>query len=93
MYWLEDLRRREENLRNILAASRRAAGSRSALSEDSPLDRILTARIREIQATIDDYLCGRNADECSSMSYEVRLSLPVFSHLCGIYAVESHLSR
>jgi hypothetical protein len=87
MYWLEDLQRREESLKALLAARRRGGVS------PSPVDRILQARIREIQATIDDYLCGRNADECSSMSYEVRLNLPVFSHLCGIYAVESALSR
>jgi hypothetical protein len=87
MYWLEDLRRREESLKALLAAAQRGAVS------PSPLDRILRTRIREIQATIDDYLCGRSADECLSMSYEVRLSLPVFSHLCGIYAVESALSR
>jgi hypothetical protein len=87
MHWLEDLQRREESLKALLAAARHGAAA------PSPVERILVARTREIQATLDDYLCGRNADECLSMSYEVRLNLPVFSHLCGIYAVESHLSR
>ncbi len=93
MYWLEDLRRREENLKALLAAAQETAGRRGGAAVKSDDDRVLETRLREIQAAIDDYLCGRTADECLSMSYEVRLKLPVFSHLRGIYAVESLLTR
>jgi hypothetical protein len=42
-----------------------------------------------MQAALDDYLCGRDAEERSWMSYEVRLKLPLFSHLRSLYSLAS----
>ena len=86
MDWLEDLMRKEIQLRRRLAALQPG--------ESSPAERALfeeTVRpaIEEIQASLDDYLCGRDAEQRAWMSYEVRLNLPVFSHLRSLYALAS----
>jgi len=37
--------------------------------------------LEAMQAALDDYLCGRSSEELSWMGDEVRLMLPLFSHL------------
>jgi len=82
MNWLEDLVQREERLRRRLAELAGREGS-------EPFERCVRPAIEEIQALLDDYLCGRSSDEKAWMSYEVRLNLPLFSHLRTLYCLSS----
>jgi hypothetical protein len=84
MDWLQDLVRREALLRRKLAS----LGS-SAAHPDCEFELYVRPEIEEIQAALDDYLCGRGAEERAWMSYEVRLKLPVFSHLRSLYSLVS----
>jgi hypothetical protein len=81
MDWLEDLVCKEKELRRRLATL--GAG------QDERFEEYVRPAIEEIQATLDDYLCGRDAEERDWMCYEVRLNLPVFSHLRSLYALAS----
>jgi hypothetical protein len=81
MDWLEDLVRKEKQLRRRLAAMEPG--------QEERFEEYVRPAIAEIQATLDDYLCGRDAEERAWMSYEVRLNLPVFSHLRSLYAMAS----
>jgi hypothetical protein len=89
--WLQDLIRKEGQLRRHLAALGASAvqpGSGAPAAGES-FEHYVRPEIEEIQAALDDYLCGRGAEEQAWMSYEVRLNLPVFSHLRSLYALVS----
>ena len=82
MDWLEELAVQEAVLREHLAQ----LAKRSELPELPPanpgdFDRAVRPTVEAMQAALDDYLCGRSTEELSWMSYEVRLMLPLFSHL------------
>jgi hypothetical protein len=83
MDWLKDLMQKEIRLRRRLAALRLEESS------EERFERAVRPAIEEIQASLDDYLCGRDAEQRAWMSYEVRLNLPVFSHLRSLYALSS----
>ncbi len=89
MEWLEDLRRREERLRSDLGE---LSSEPELIPEEEDFRQLLRPRIQEIQAVLDDYLCGRNESERAWMSYEVNLNLPVFCHLRSIFAVPSRVA-
>ena len=86
MDWLEDLMRKEIQLRRRLAALQHG---QSGPTERARFEETVRPAIEEIQASLDDYLCGRDAEQRAWMSYEVRLNLPVFSHLRSLYALAS----
>ncbi len=88
MDWLEDLRRKEVRLRNRLAALRGGEADPPGPAAEC-FERTVRPAIEEIQARLDDYLCGRDAEQRAWMSYEVRLNLPVFSHLRSLYSLAS----
>jgi hypothetical protein len=83
MDWLKDLMQKERQLRRRLAALR--AGE----SGEERFEKTVRPAVEEIQASLDDYLCGRDAEQRAWMSYEVRLNLPVFSHLRSLYSLAS----
>ena len=88
MDWLEDLIRKETRLRRRLAAL--ASGPVPGVpAAGQRFERFVRPAVEEIQAALDDYLCGRDAEERAWMSYKVRLNLPVFSHLRSLYALAS----
>ena len=91
MEWLQDLIRREEMLRDRLVELAEPAEPAAEIPPASPgeFDRTVRPAIEDMQAALDDYLCGRNADEQSWMSYEVRLKLPLFSHLRSLFSLAS----
>jgi len=80
--WLKDLIGKEARLRSMLAEL-------GASFSDRDFEQHIRPAIEEIQNTLDDYLCGRDAEERAWMSYEVRLNLPVFSHLRSLYCLVS----
>jgi hypothetical protein len=82
MNWLQDLVHKEALLRRKLAAPGAPAGREG-------FELYVRPEIEEIQAALDDYLCGRCSEEQAWMSYEVRLNLPVFSHLRSLYPLVS----
>jgi len=45
--------------------------------------------VEAMQAALDDYLCGRDTEERAWMNYEVRLLLPLFSHLRTLFCLVS----
>ncbi len=89
MDWLEDLMRKEIRLRRRLAALRAGEADPAGRAAAERFERTVRPQIEEIQASLDDYLCGRDAEQRAWMSYEVRLNLPVFSHLRSLYALSS----
>lgn len=94
MDWLHDLQRREERLKRLIAGfgqePHRGRDVRPSPGDpDSRFCRHIQPEVEQISALLEDYLCGRNEDERSRMSYEVRLNLPVFSHLHNLYATLS----
>lgn len=88
MEWLQDLLQREELLRKRLAELAEEPPATPPASRGE-LDRAVRPAVEEIQALLDDYLCGRDAEERSWMSYEVRLNLPLFSHLRSMFCLTS----
>lgn len=82
MDWLKDLMGKEARLRSLLTEFEAAAPERD-------FEQHIRPAIEEIQNALDDYLCGRDAEERAWMSYEVRLNLPVFSHLRSLYCLVS----
>ncbi|GAH03942.1 unnamed protein product [marine sediment metagenome] len=88
MDWLNDLLNREEHLKKEIAELKKASAS-----EVSAFDQYIKPKVEAIQATIDDYLCGRNEAERSYMTYKVHLNLPVFSHLRSIYDIHSPINN
>ncbi len=94
MDWLNDLQRREERLKRLIAGFGRTRhrGADVRLSPgdpDSRFRRHIQPEVEQISALLEDYLCGRDEDERSRMSYEVRLNLPLFSHLHNLYTSPS----
>jgi hypothetical protein len=89
MDWLEDLRCKEVRLRRRLAALRAGEADPPGPVAEECFERTVRPAIEEIQACLDDYLCGRDAEQRAWMSYEVRLNLPVFSHLRSLYSLAS----
>jgi hypothetical protein len=89
MDWLEDLMQKEKKLRRRLAAMRAGEPGSAGQAPDERFEKTVRPAIEEIQASLDDYLCGRDAEQRAWMSYEVRLNLPVFSHLRSLYAMAS----
>ncbi len=86
MDWLDDLIGKERALRARLAklSETSAAGSPAAPGR---FERTVRPAVEAMQAALDDYLCGRDAEERSRMSYQVRFRLPVFSHLRSMYSM------
>ena len=83
MDWLTDLLNHEKKLKRQISALQ------AVQDEDQLFETTIRPRIEEMQAKIDDYQCGRNETERIFMDYEIRLYLPVFSHLRSIYAIHS----
>lgn len=90
MEWLDDLIDREEALRERLAElAERFEPPEIPPATPGQFDRAVRPAIEAMQAALDDHLCGRDAEERSWMSYEVRLKLPLFSHLRSLYSLAS----
>ena len=88
MDWLTDLLNREESLKKEITALKKGKEiDLPSFTSTENFDRSIRPKIKEIQAALDDYLCGRNEAERYFMSYKVRLNLPVFSHLRSIYSI------
>jgi hypothetical protein len=89
MSWLEELKLREEHLRGRIALLRRTLeeeGTEPGLGDGEERFRsIVGAEVAEMEALLEDYLCGRNEEERARMSYQVCLNLPLFSHLRSLY--------
>ncbi len=88
MGWLEELTAQEEALRERLLSLM----SRPEASEIPPpadFHREILPAVQAMQAALDDYLCGRDAEERDWMGYEVRLKLPLFSHLRTLFCLVS----
>jgi len=93
MEWISHLLELENRLRSEIAILEKE-GSKPLGAEDSPAgDRSLydtvKPRLYQIRAVLDECLCGRNAEERGRMDYEVRIKLPLFSHLSRIYDIGS----
>jgi hypothetical protein len=86
MNWLDDLTKQEQALRERLAELAERA---QALPARGELDQAVRPAIEAMQATLDDYLCGRDMEERFRMSFEVRLRLPLFSHLRSLLGLVS----
>jgi hypothetical protein len=88
MGWLEELSAREEALRERLVTLMRRPEA-SELPPPADFHRDIRPAVEAMQAALDDYLCGRDSDERAWMGYEVRLKLPLFSHLRSLYGLVS----
>jgi hypothetical protein len=88
MGWLEELSAQEEALRERLVS---LVGRPEASEIPPPADfhQDIRPAVEAMQAALDDYLCGRGTDERACMGYEVRLKLPLFSHLRSLYGLVS----
>ena len=85
MGWLEELTAQEEALRKRLVE--RPEAPEIPLAVD--FNRDVRPAVEAMQAALDDYLCGRGMDERAWMGYEVRLKLPLFSHLRTLFCLVS----
>jgi len=87
MGWLEELSAQEEALGERLVS---LMGRPEAAEIPPPADfhREILPAVQAMQA-LDDYLCGRDTDERAWMGYEVRLKLPLFSHLRTLFCLVS----
>jgi hypothetical protein len=88
MGWLEEMTIQEEALHERLVA----VLSRPEAAEIPPpadFHREILPAVEAMQAALDDYLCGRNTEERALMNYEVRLKLPLFSHLRTLFCLVS----
>ena len=93
MDWMSELLDREKHLKQeITVLKNPACNSKIGLARRAGFYKQMQQQIDEIQSLLDDYLCGRNENECSIMSYKARLGLPIFSHLHSIYSA-SRVSR
>jgi len=91
MEWLNDLLRRERMLRRRIAqvnATHPARSSAPSQAEER-FRRFLEPSVQEIDHLLEDYLCGRTEEERARMRFEARLSLPVYSHLRGLFVGSS----
>jgi hypothetical protein len=88
MDWLQELSAREEALRERLL---NLMGRPEAAEIPPPADfhREILPAVQDMQAALDDYLCGRDTEERAWMNYEVRLKLPLFSHLRTLFCLVS----
>ena len=87
-FWLEELAAQESVLRQHLEE----LAERSKVSSLPPaaageFDRAVRLTVEAMQAALDDYLCGRSSEELSWMGNEVRLMLPLFSHLRYLFGL------
>jgi hypothetical protein len=90
MDWLDDLIGREKALQARLARlSQREDSPPASPAASGHFERVVRPAVEAMQAALDDYLCGRDAEERSWMSYEVRFRLPLFSHLRSVYSLTS----
>ena len=88
MGWLEELSAQEELLRERLV-SLVGRPEASKIPPPADFDRDIRPAVEAMQAALDDYLCGRDMDERDWMGYEVRLKLPLFSHLRSVFGLVS----
>gem|GEM_PF-5868410 len=82
MDWMNELADMEQLLIKDLKRLNEIKGK----DEDSELlrallKRMIELRVKGIDLVFEDYLCGRNSTEIDMMKYQVRIKLPVFSHL------------
>ena len=93
MDWMSELLDREKHLKQEITVLKNSAGNQKiGLARRAHFYKQMQLQIDEIQSLLDDYLCGRNENEYSIMSYKARLGLPIFSHLHSIYSA-SRVSR
>ena len=95
MEWLNDLTRREHELRRRIAGMCRGAEDRRAAHTDrfpapsqaeERFRRCVEPAVQEIDDLLEDYMCGRTEEEQARMRFEARLTLPVYSHLRSLFA-------
>ena len=87
MDWMNELLDREKHLKQEIIELKNPAGNQKiGLARRADFYKQMQLQIDEIQSMLEDYLCGRNENERSIMSYKARLGLPIFSHLHGIYS-------
>ena len=86
--WLQEMTAQEEALRERLLS---LLGRPEAAEIPPPADfhREILPAVQAMQTALDDYLCGRGTDERALMGYEVRLKLPLFSHLRTLFCLVS----
>jgi len=90
MDWLDDLIGKERALQARLAElAERVEPPEVPPATPGQLEKTVRPAVEAMQAVLDDYLCGRDAEERSWMSYEVRFRLPLFSHLRSLYSLAS----
>jgi hypothetical protein len=84
---MNELQDREKHLKQeITVLKNPARNQKIGLARRANFYKQIQLQINEIQSLLDDYLCGRNENERSIMSYKARLGLPIFSHLHSIYS-------
>jgi hypothetical protein len=88
MSWLEELAAQEEALRERLV-SLLGRPEAAELPPSADFHQEILPAVQAMQAALDDYLCGRDADERDGMNYQVRLKLPLFSHLRTLFCLVS----
>ncbi|MBN1835976.1 MAG: hypothetical protein JW820_09010 [Spirochaetales bacterium] len=88
---MDDLLNREYSLRRRIARVNAAPPSRSSAPSQAQerFRRFVEPAVQEIDHLLEDYLCGRTEEERARMLFEARLSLPVYSHLRGLFVGSS----
>ncbi len=88
MGWLEELRVQEEALRERLVGLM-ARPEAAEIPPPADFHREILPAVEAMQAALDDHLCGRSEEERDWMNFEVRLMLPLFSHLRTLFCLVS----
>jgi len=88
MGWLEEMIIQEEALRERLVGllARPEAGE---IPPPASFHREILPAVQAMLVAMDDYLCGRDTEERAWMNYQVRLKLPLFSHLRTLFCLVS----
>ncbi len=88
--WIASLAEMEKLLRKDLKRLNEISGNdENAKLLRSLLRKMIALRVKGIELTFRDYLCGRNNYEKDLMQYQIRLGLPVFSHLQRVLSIDS----
>ncbi len=88
--WIASLAEMEKLLRKDLKRLNDISGNdENAELLRSLLRKMIALRVKGIELTFRDYLCGRNSYEKDLMEYQIRIGLPVFSHLQRVFSIDS----
>ncbi len=88
--WIANLADMEKLLqKDFERLNKISGGDESSVLLRSLLKKMIEVRVKGIELTLKDYLCGRNTFEKEIMEYQIRIGLPLFSHLQRILNIES----